>query len=781
MINPRDPDYANHPASPRRPAFGYAPADTAAAPPAVSIITPFYNTGAVFAETARSILRQSLQQWEWLIINDGSTDPDSLQLLARYRSSDPRIRVIDHPANLGLPAARNSGAREAASGYLLYIDSDDLLEPTAAEKWLWYLECHAELAFAGGYSVGFGARQYLWQSGFQDMEANLTQNRVNHLVMVRKQAWEALGGYAEEMRQGLEDWEFWIRAASRGMWGASIPEYLHWYRTRADHSDRWENLKPGYAEELRQSFQTLYPWLYEEGFPHPAPHTDLQLLQMPEELPAQNLLQKNKPRLLLIIPGMTIGGAEKFNLDLTAQMIARGWEVTLASTAESDNAWLPQFERLTPDVFPLVHFLDWKDYPRFLVYLIQSRRPDAVIVLSSHEGYRMLPCLRARFPDLPLLDHLHFVTPAWMDGGFPRLSLLFQPFLDLSVVTSQQVKGWLAANGASPGRVEVCATNIDADFWQPDPRTRQRVRQAHSIPDANPVLLYVGRLEQQKQPAVFAKTLRHLRAQGAPFTAVVIGKGSLQANLQAAVREYGLAEHVIFTGALPQDQVRDWMAAGDILFLPSENEGISLTIYEGMACGLAMVGADVGGQRELVIPECGVLLPRQEEDEEARAYAAALGELIRDPRKRAQMGRAARERILAHFRLDQMGEHMQTLIVRAGQLRRADPRPVDSAALARLLTRQSVEYLSALRFYRQKEADVAQLQENLLKQSEQQHRLQQEVEYAYQQMPPASAGTYFYLALRQAFYPLFNRAARWPWFAKIQAAVKALLVRKPAG
>ncbi len=126
MVDPQNPDYQNTPVSPSRPQYGYRPADPSAAP-AVSIVTPFYNTGEVFRETAQSVLQQSLQQWEWLIVNDGSHEPVSLHILDEYRQSDPRVRVIDHPENRGLPAARNRGWQEARSRYILYLDSDDLL------------------------------------------------------------------------------------------------------------------------------------------------------------------------------------------------------------------------------------------------------------------------------------------------------------------------------------------------------------------------------------------------------------------------------------------------------------------------------------------------------------------------------------------------------------------------------------------------------------------------------------------------------------------------------
>ena len=181
--------------------------------------------------------------------------PISWKILQAYSNLDPRIRVIDHPTNHGLPAARNTGFREARCAYILYIDSDDLLEPTAAEKWLWFLEGHPEFAFAGGYSAGFGAHEYLWQSGFQDMEKNLEQNRINHVVMIRKKVLQEMNGYDEGMRDGLEDWDFWVRCANKGYWGNSIPEYLHWYRTRPQHTDRWESLQEDHIQDLRGNFK----------------------------------------------------------------------------------------------------------------------------------------------------------------------------------------------------------------------------------------------------------------------------------------------------------------------------------------------------------------------------------------------------------------------------------------------------------------------------------------------------------------------------------------------
>jgi hypothetical protein len=135
------------------------------------------------------------------------------------------------------------------------------------------------------------------------------------------------------------------------------------------------------------------------------------------------------------------------------------------------------------------------------------------------------------------------------------------------------------------------------------------------------------------------------------------------------------------------------MAAADIFFLPSKWEGIALSLYEAMACSLPVVGADVGGQRELVTPECGVLMARSDEETEAEQYAQVLAELLEDPRRCQEMGQAGRRRVEAHFRLGQMGEKMVFLLQAAMRLHAAQPRPVSSLGLGRACAAQAVEYV----------------------------------------------------------------------------------------
>lgn len=693
MIDPANPDYTNTPVSPQRPNCDYGPADPFASP-CVTIVTPFYNTGPVFHETARSVLQQSLQQWEWLIVNDGSTDSTSLSILDSYRHGDPRIRVIDLGTNRGPSAARNTGFQEARASYIVQLDSDNLLEPTAVEKWLWFLESYPEFAFVKGCSVGFGAHTYLWQEGFHNGSAFLEENLVDATSLIRKAVHAAVGGYDETIREGLEDWDFWLRCANLGYWGGTLPEYLDWYRRRTTHNERWANWDNAERQRaFRARLRQRYPKLWDGGFPQIQLREQPPLATVPQTLPWENRQRKDKQRLLLIVPWVTFGGADKFNLDVLEQLTRRGWEVSVVTTLKGDSSWLPHFARYTPDIFILPHFLRLVDYPRFLRHLIQSRQVEVVVIANSELGYLLLPYLRAYCPEVIFLDFCHMEEEYWKNGGYPRMTVEYQELLDLNIVSSEQLKGWMMQRGAEPQRIQVCSTNIDPDLWRPDPERQATVRQELGLDETVPIVLYAGRVCAQKQPRVFAQTVLRLCRQGVWFAALVAGDGPDLEWLRSVVKKQGMGEQVHLLGAVSNERVRELMAAADVFFLPSQWEGIALSIYEAMACGLAVVGADVGGQRELVTPECGVLVARSDEATEVERYTEVLAGLLQDPQRRQEMGQAGRERVSAHFRLEQMGERMVSLLQEARRLHTTQPRPVPGLGLGRACATQAVEHI----------------------------------------------------------------------------------------
>jgi glycosyltransferase involved in cell wall biosynthesis len=169
-------------------------------------------------------------------------------------------------------------------------------------------------------------------------------------------------------------------------------------------------------------------------------------------------------------------------------------------------------------------------------------------------------------------DIIHIEMAAWKRGGFPRIAVDNQDFLDLNIVTTRHLKDWMVAQGADSTRVEVCYSNVDADDWRPDAAERADARAELGLAEdeATPVILYAARICEQKQPRVFAETIRTLAAEGLAFKAIVVGDGPDLPDLKAHANACGLESLVLFRGSVSSVELKRTMRASDIFFLPSE-------------------------------------------------------------------------------------------------------------------------------------------------------------------------------------------------------------------
>lgn len=658
--------------------------------PAVTILTRFNEDDSVFDETAQSILDQSLQDWEWLILRE-AIEPAasrSQNVINQYRNLDARIRVVDLQGNKGGGAVWNHGFQEARAPYVLRVSCGVQLDRTCAEKFFWYLESHPECSFADAQTTVSDSDQQLLVDGFSQGQRFLEQPIVVTSALIRVSAHRAVGGHDETVSDEFVDGDFWLACAERGYWGATIPEAL---------SRRCSASQAGHAASndtrgFRQRVKAKYPRLFETGIPAIAEPSQLSFEAVPVTLPCSNRLPKSKPRLLIILPWLNMGGADKFNLDLAEQVTKRGWDVTIATTLPSDHPWLAEFMHFTTDIFPLSRFLRLTDYPRFLRYLIESRQPEVVLLTHSEFGQLLLPFLRAFCPQPVYLDYCHIEEESWKSGGHARGAVDYQEQLELAVVTSEHLKQWMVRRGSQPDRVEVCYINVDPDRWRPDPALRAEVRREMGIGDTIPVLLYAGRLCEQKQPKVFANVMKNLRQQGLGFLALVAGDGEDWPWLEQFLRQHHLGERIWLLGAVSSARMQRLMAASDLFFLPSKWEGIALSAYEAMASGLVVVGADVGGQRELITEDSGLLLPKAETAVEIDRYTTAIARLLAEPERRTEIGQHARARICQHFRLNAMGDRMLALFERARSLQATQPRPPVSPGLGLACAVQAVEY-----------------------------------------------------------------------------------------
>ena len=193
--------------------------------PAVSVVLPCYNAHRHLGRALDSVRDQTFRDVEILVVDDGSTDPETKAFLDGLGAD---VRVV-RQENRGLAGARNAGFRAARGEYVLPLDCDDWIDPTFLEKGVAILKQRPDIAYAFAHIALEGEKTGVLAKGFNAFE-QLFLNQLPYCLLIRRRVWESLGGYDETMRAGYEDWEFNIRAAARGHYGLAIPEPLFHYR-----------------------------------------------------------------------------------------------------------------------------------------------------------------------------------------------------------------------------------------------------------------------------------------------------------------------------------------------------------------------------------------------------------------------------------------------------------------------------------------------------------------------------------------------------------------------
>jgi len=197
--------------------------------PKVSVIIPCYNQGIYLDEAVDSVLNQTYEDFEIIIVNDGSTDEFTNRLLADY--SKPRTRILQ-TRNQGLARARNTGIAEARGEFILPLDADDKIGPGYLEQGVALLERQPSAGIVYCRGELFGDRTGDIATPPFSRMGMLISNLIFCSALFRKSDWERVDGYNPDMIHGCEDWDFWLSLLELGLSPARLPEVFFYYRVR---------------------------------------------------------------------------------------------------------------------------------------------------------------------------------------------------------------------------------------------------------------------------------------------------------------------------------------------------------------------------------------------------------------------------------------------------------------------------------------------------------------------------------------------------------------------
>lgn len=422
--------------------------------PLVSVVIPCYNYGQYLEEAVRSVLRQTFQDFEIVVVDDGSDEPATLEVLSRL--SHPRLRLLRQP-NRGLPAARNAGIRQAQGKYVCCLDADDLLAPTYLEKAVHLLECFPTVGFAYSWVERFGDEGGIWETQPFNLANLLDYNHVSVAAVFRRSAWARVGGYWEAMRPGFEDWEFWVRLGACGYPGRLIPEPLLLYRKHgatmvhaaiAQREALMRKIRKRHARLYRNP--DLVAWLQQTMDEQPLAKAPLQNLTRPDQYRAK---EEGGRRTAIIIGGGYGEKAKGVLVEiLRAACASDGEEVTFLTTMAGPAVRQWDLEALSPFTYHLPHFLPPELWEAYLVNFALTRQVDRLVCFGSllALAVQVKEGLQTQGVSIPLTV---VATDAMRDRR--TRELLAASRAEEWWVLKAQDRAWLEHHGVAPTRIRL--------------------------------------------------------------------------------------------------------------------------------------------------------------------------------------------------------------------------------------------------------------------------------------------------------------------------------------
>lgn len=211
-----------------------------------SIIIPAYNYGRYLDDCIQSCLVQTYPNIEIIVVDDCSMD-NTPEVVKMY----PKVRYIFQMQNMGLSVARNTGIIAATGNRILCLDADDTIEPTMVEKCINI----PGVAVVGVHNFGdTGSEARVLPYHDLSLESFKQQNRITCCSMFNKTDWLKVGGFDEGMKEGREDWDFWLSLLEHGVEFHVVNECLFNYRIHRGDGPRM-------SEEADQKQDTIHAYI----------------------------------------------------------------------------------------------------------------------------------------------------------------------------------------------------------------------------------------------------------------------------------------------------------------------------------------------------------------------------------------------------------------------------------------------------------------------------------------------------------------------------------------
>ncbi len=491
--------------------------------------------------------------------------------------------------SLGPAGARDLGIRNSAKSakYIVFLDADDLYDKTYLECCYWTLETHPEASWTYTDSVNFGARNFLWRKWY-DVEWELKENLLLVSACVRKNDLLEVGCFGIKEKKVYEDWYLWVKLIKIGKFPVRMSSLLTYYRQKdgtselqaSNDSNRKRALKIiedaardiVYYKDGVQFPKYDYAWqdvedeelekkiLLEVQGGSKTDQQGISLLYEPRISEMQVLTKNSNPNIsrkanskkiniLMILPWMVTGGADRFNLNLVKKMDKRKFSFTIVTTVPSKNEWRRQFEKYAT-VYDLTTFLDMKDWTSFINYIINKNNINLIFNSNSEFGYKILPYLKAKHPQIPICDFVHMEEWYIRNGGFSRDSSSVQNVIDKTFTCNENSRNvFIDHFKRKPEDIKTIYIGVDEKKFDPEKFDKEDLLKKFKYGEElkNKIIIsYVCRIADQKRPFLFFEVIKKLAEIRDDFVAIVAGDGPMLEGLKRKVKQHRLEKYFVF-------------------------------------------------------------------------------------------------------------------------------------------------------------------------------------------------------------------------------------------
>jgi glycosyltransferase involved in cell wall biosynthesis len=451
--------------------------------------------------------------------------------------------------------------------------------------------------------------------------------------MFRRSAWKELDGYRDFGRGAehvAEDWDFWVRLLRNGFSAKCIPQPLHMYRVHT--AGLWHANRTAVDYQRTKIIEANEDLLAAEPFERPRiarRHAWRNLLHPPASTGA----------MLLALPYVTIGGAEKLFETIIRSEIAQGRKVVVITTlvlADTMKDASKQFEAFTPFFYALPSLFgdDTAVWDDFICYLIDQYSVDLIMIAGCDYMYHALPHIAGAFPNVGVVDQLfneevHFPT-----------NRHYASYIDVTMVPSPGFADRITREFHEKAeKVAVIPHGVDIPPLM-DTETINDVRRRNGMPadwDGCFVAGFFGRMSPEKAPADFVEIARQLKSEPR-MRFVMTGEGPEFLSVRNLIQKYGLEDRIFAPGFV--DNPQNLMRAVDVVVVPSRLDGMPLVVMESQALGKPVLASRVGSIPVMIEDGTTGLLCKAGD---IASFAAKLRELQSSPNTCAALGRAARQ------------------------------------------------------------------------------------------------------------------------------------------